>query len=115
MNLYDPQAEALAKHQARLAREAEIARTQVIRQLMASPEGRAWVHDRLILCFHTPFQSDPYLTAFNCGKQNEALALFAEVTASAPEMYLQMMKEQVDGRRTPVDSNSDTSDGDTVS
>jgi len=110
---------ALAKS-IRESRLREIQRNEVLRGLMSTAAGRAWVHDKLAAAgvAHTPFiASDPHLTSFNCGMQNFGLMILAEVMAAAPNEYILMMKENApDGPANQLrdDRADDTDDGDRV-
>ena len=78
------------------AREAE--RKLVVLNLMSSPAGRAYVHDRLQRChiFETTFVGDALRSAFLEGERNIGLADLAEVMRWCPDQYVQMMREQND-------------------
>ncbi len=77
-----------------------------LRDLMASPEGRMWMHDLLESAgpFRTPFNRDPIQMAYNCGEANIGLKLIAELHEASTDLYLLMMKEANDGR-SGTDSN----------
>ncbi len=91
----------------KLAKQAEAKRRVFIRHLLATIDGREWMHDLLTRChiFHTPFAAGkPDVTAFRCGEQNLGLQLFADVVSAAPDQYTLMMyeasqKEALDDRR----------------
>ena len=107
MNDDDVARRALAKS-VRESRLREIQRNEVLRGLMSTAAGRAWVHDKLAAAgvAHTPFiASDPHLTSFNCGMQNFGLMVLAEITAAAPNEYILMMKENAHGG--PADALTD--------
>ena len=83
-----------------------------LRDLMASPEGRMWMHDLLESCgpFRTPFSRDPIQMSYNCGEATVGLKLIAELHEASTDLYLLMMKEANDGR-TGTDSRSEPSTG----
>lgn len=87
-----------AKSVKKAQREAALRLAQqrlVLVEIMSSPTGRTWVYDLLAACGigQTPFATDPYCTAFNCGQQNIGLRLMSEFQSAAPHEYIQMMKE----------------------
>lgn len=99
--IYDDEAEtARAKQAAKDAKLLEAQRAEVLRQLMSTTAGRRWLHDLLAVCGvgRTPYTTDPYDTAFNCGQQNIGLRLLAESMSAAPGSYLEMMKENSNDR-----------------
>lgn len=73
----------------------------VIKTLMATPGGRAWLWEQLTLShiFATSFvPGDPMASAFQEGQRNFGLRLLAQVTKAAPDAYLLAMKENAGGR-----------------
>lgn len=87
--------------------------------IMALPQGRRWVWSILSHCgtYQTPFSSDPYATAFLCGKQDVGHRLISDIMAECPELYELMQKENTNGRpstssRTSGTSSPDDNDGD---
>lgn len=99
------------------AKIAEAKRRVFIRHLMATVDGREWMHDLLTMChiFHTPFAAEkPDVTAFRCGEQNLGLQIFADVVRAAPNEYTLMMheatqKESLDDRHDSDNGSPDTS------
>ena len=68
----------------------------VVRNIMQSATGRAWIYNKLEQChiYGNPFipgQADT--TAFNLGEANQGKILLAEVQAAAPDLYLTMLQE----------------------
>ena len=67
-----------------------------IRAMMTIPDGRKWAYEQLVKCnvFSTPFMhGSTDGTAFNCGMQNWGLQFLADITTSAPDKYVDMLKE----------------------
>lgn len=75
------------------AKLAEVQSHEQIRAIMGTTAGRAWISSKLALAFTTPFTEDPHTTAFNCGQQNIALSLLADVIAATPDQFILMMRE----------------------
>lgn len=65
---------------------------------MGTEQGRAWFYDLLVFCkvVKTPFDDDPYRTAFNCGQQNIGLRVMADIQTAASKQYLTMISENQD-------------------
>lgn len=82
-------------------------RQEVLRSLMSTKPGRDYVASQLAQSntFHTPFNADPIVMAFQCGEQNSGFRLMAEVLEVCPEYFIQMMRE------TNERSNTSGSDG----
>ena len=74
--------------------------------VMATPEGRKWVWAMLEFCgvAQTSFRSNPYETAFLCGRQDVGHRLMADIMAQCAEQYAVMEKEASYGR--PSDTTS---------
>ena len=77
------------------ARIDEAARQQVVVDLMSTPPGRQWMHDRLSGChlFTTSFSLTALETAFKEGERNQGLQLLTDVMAACPDQYVLMMRE----------------------
>ena len=92
-NADDPEQVKKAKKR---AEQEEALKNDVIKNIMSTPAGRAWVYELLNRChiYHTPFvQGHPDVTAFNCGEQNFGNQLLADVQIAASGDYLTMIKE----------------------
>lgn len=63
--------------------------------LMAHKQGRRIAYKLLADAgvFRNPFNHSGSVTAFNCGQMNIGQQFMAAVTESAPEAYMQMLKE----------------------
>lgn len=70
----------------------------VIRQIMASSEGRAWIYGFLSMChvYQNPFSENALKMAFMCGEMNVGQRFMADIISAAPEKYLDMLSEQGD-------------------
>lgn len=70
-------------------------RLRFIEAAMDQEEGRGWYFDILNFCkvFRTPFNDDPYRTAFSCGELNVGLRILEDIQIAAPKQYLQMLQE----------------------
>lgn len=65
-----------------------------LRQIMASPDGRAWLWGLLSSCeIFSPCFTGNSTTFFNEGKRAVGLPVFHQVTEQFPEQYLLMAKE----------------------
>ena len=72
------------------------------RNIMASPQGRAWVNNLLeqFQVLQTPFASDPLTMAHNVGMQNFGRKLMGDLMQLCPDEFITMLKEEADGRRS---------------
>lgn len=70
-------------------------RLKFIEAAMTHEEGRGWFFDILNFCkvFRTPFNDDPYRTAFSCGELNIGLRILEDIQIAAPKQYLSMLEE----------------------
>lgn len=84
---------------------------EVATQIMSTTAGREWIMRRIALAFITPFTSDPHMTAFNCGIQNEAIKLMTEIMNACPDQYLLAMREQNERNAAGERSRSKVGDG----
>lgn len=92
-NASDPEQIRKAKDQAEFD---EALKFDVIKNVMSAIPGRKWIYDWLNRChiYHTPYVSGrPDDTAFNLGEHNIGLMLLADVQASSPDLYMQMVTE----------------------
>lgn len=66
-----------------------------VRKWMSSPKGRAFVYRFLQRCHihSTTFTPDPYVTAFNAGREDAGRYLLHLVFEACPDLYLAMLKE----------------------
>ncbi len=73
----------------------------VLRNLMSSPQGRAWAWDTLSMChiFATSFQHgiNGLSIAFSEGERNVGLKLNADLIAADPKAYVLMQAENGKG------------------
>lgn len=95
-DLSDP---ASVKERGRKVKIVAAGHRLVIRQIMSSVEGRAWIWNLLSRChvYSTSFSSNALSMAFQEGERNIGLIINAEVTAKPLyELYQQMVKENTD-------------------
>jgi hypothetical protein len=86
------------RQRARSAKAHESTRAQVLRNLMASIDGREWMFELLELChvYQTSFSPNALWMAKAEGERTVGLMLIGQIQVSCPEQYLQMMKEAKD-------------------
>jgi len=108
----DPKSIRAAKRAAALIERAD---AEVLRNLLSTPPGRAWMWRKLaaLNVHHSGFDPDPNIHAFNAGQRNAGLLLQAEILSSCPDLYLLMLQERnaEDGRRpdrNPADPDDTT-------
>lgn len=77
------------------ARQAELARGEVVKGLMDTTAGRRYVWDRLSAAhiFVTSFNLDPVQMAFNEGERNQGLQLLGDIMQWCPDLFIQAMRE----------------------
>lgn len=70
-------------------------RLRFVEAAMTMEQGRAWFYDLLLRCkiISTPYNDDPYKTAFNCGQQNIGLMVLDDIQTASPDNYNVMIKE----------------------
>jgi len=70
-------------------------RLEFVAAAMSHEQGRAWFYDLLLFCkvFRTPFDEDPYMTAFKCGEQTIGLRILDDIQTAAPDKYITMVSE----------------------
>lgn len=94
----DPVAVNNARKKAGRERRAELDFTKAIMELKP---GRKWMFDLLTECniFGSPVVAgDTHFTYHNLGQQNIGKKLLQDVTESAPDEYVLMMKESREGK-----------------
>jgi hypothetical protein len=76
----------------------EASKRMVIRQIMGTSEGRAWMNGILVLCnvFDSSFSTSALTMAYLEGKREIGLRLIADVVNAAPSRYTEMRKEAND-------------------
>lgn len=69
---------------------------------LASYDGRRFLWLFLERCgvYSNAFSSDDRVTSFNCGMANAGQQVLSSLTEHFPEIYLQMIKENADVRRS---------------
>jgi hypothetical protein len=83
------------RQRSRNVKARENTQAQVLRNLMASIDGREWMYELLALChvYQTSFSADALWMAKAEGERTIGLQLIGQIQVSCPEAYLQMMKE----------------------
>ncbi|NIF51413.1 hypothetical protein [Burkholderia sp. Ax-1724] len=75
-------------------KQLEDRRANGLRQIMSSPDGRAWMWELLASCeIFSPCFTGNSTTFFNEGKRAVGLPVFHAVTELFPDQYLLMAKE----------------------
>lgn len=94
---YDASDPASVKEQIRVSKRREASEKIVLRQIMGSNEGRAWMFKVLSMChlFRTSYSRDTGDMAFSEGERNIGLMLYAEIMQACPNRYIEMMSEAV--------------------
>jgi hypothetical protein len=79
---------------AKLAKDRENDKT-IIKTLMSHPDGRRWIWNKLnaALVFHEGESLEPTVMAYQKGVRNGGLQLLASCNRYAPDMYIQMLRE----------------------
>jgi len=78
------------------ARQAEVARGEVVKGIAATQPGRKYLWDLLAAAhiFTTSFVAgDPLQMAFAEGERNQGLQLLADIMRWCPERFIEMMRE----------------------
>jgi hypothetical protein len=92
---YDAGDPAAVKARARTAKQRESSKRSVIRQIMSSSEGRAWIHEVLSMShvYSSSFSTNALTMAYSEGERNIGLRITADIVSASPERYLEMLKE----------------------
>src|SRR5580698_4706023 len=91
----------------------------VIREVMSTTQGRAWIWSILSDChiFHTTFTGDALSSAFSEGERNIGQRLLNTITDTCPDQYIQAMREHHERdtlgerRSSPEPNGRDTGSG----
>lgn len=89
----DPKAVNNARKKAGRKKASEL---EVVRTIMSTTQGRAWMYSLLESCFIFGNQfvaGMPDSTAYNCGMSNVGKRIMQDIMKSAPDLYLKMCKE----------------------
>lgn len=100
---YNADDEKQVKKARKKAQQNEAIALDVVRQVMKSAAGRAWIYRMLERChiYGNPFvPGQPDSTAFNLGEANQGKILLAEVQAASPDAYLVMINEAKNASNT---------------
>lgn len=79
----------------KLAAQAKERHDEVIKNIMSTTAGRAWMFDRLSTChiFDSSFSNDSLRMAFAEGERNIGLKDLAHIVTICPDLYLLMQQE----------------------
>jgi hypothetical protein len=90
--------EKYVKGRVHSAKQRDAIRSRVLRNVMASIDGREWMYELLTLChvYQTSFSPDALWMAKAEGERTIGLQLIGQIQIHCPEQYLQMMKEAKD-------------------
>lgn len=69
---------------------------EVVRTIMSTKQGRAWMYDKLSEAhIWTPSfaPGDQFVTAYKEGERNAGLKLLGDIQAAAPDQYIAMVNE----------------------
>lgn len=89
----DPKAVNNARKRAGRKKASEL---EVVRVLMNTTQGRAWMFDILQMCHissPTFVRGDPHATSFQEGERNIGNRLLHDINRAAPDMYAKMCSE----------------------
>lgn len=89
----DPKSVNTARRKAGRRKASEL---EVVRTIMSTVQGRAWMYAILESCmiYGNPFvPGQPDATGFNLGQANVGKRLLGDIMNSAPENYLKMCNE----------------------
>jgi hypothetical protein len=94
--------EKYVRQRTRTAKTRDNIKATVLRNIMASVDGREWMFELLTQghVYDTSFSPEPLWMAFWEGQRSLCLHLVAQIQTACPEQYLTMMKEAKD--RTDV-------------
>jgi hypothetical protein len=83
------------KEKGRASKRRDEAGYRVLRQIMGSNEGRAWMYALLEQCHltKTSFSRNALDMAFEEGERNIGLRIMGDLMKACPERYIEMQKE----------------------
>jgi hypothetical protein len=92
---------------------ADRRREDVLRNVMSTIEGRAWLWDLLASCncFSTTFTGDPQRSAFLEGQRAIGLSILSDITTACPDQYIQAQRESNERRITAEQRSRQIADG----
>jgi len=95
--------------QEKIAARLAVNDAEVVRGLMSTMVGRAWMHSKLEFChiFSDPFTNEALLEAYRKGERNIGLALLADIMLHCPQQYILMM-EEANARHTAAELTRST-------
>lgn len=92
---YDAGDPVAVKERTKVFRRVEASKRTVMRQLMGSSEGRAWMYGVLTLChvYQSAFSTNALSMACAEGERNIGLRILGDLMEACPERYIEMLKE----------------------
>lgn len=86
---------AYVKETVKKARNVLLAKQEILRDFLATPEGRRYFYDLLTTCgvYRNPFSRDAGMMAFSCGEMNVGQKILVDLENASPELYLLMVRE----------------------
>lgn len=104
-NASDPEQVAAKRRSAGKKKKAD---ENVVKQIMSSQAGRAWMHSLLgsCHCFSMSFTGEALSSAFKEGERNIGNMLISSIMATAPDEFIVMLKEHNANDRTSASSDA---------
>ena len=101
------------RQQEKASKQAEASAGEVIRSLMSTITGRAWMYGRLESAhiFSASYSNDSHLTAFREGERNQGLMLLNDIMRHCPDAYILMTREANDRYSASERTRSSDSNG----
>lgn len=92
----DPTSRRSIKDAEKISRLADRQRSGIVKGVMGTPAGRAYMHDRLLSAhiFATSFNHNALMMAFAEGERSQGLQLLNDIMQSCPDQYVLMMREK---------------------
>ena len=93
---YDASDEEVVKKRKKSAALKAQQNKAVLVSILSTPEGRNWMWSILsdMAVFHTILPDDALKMSYQLGSRNVGLKLLNEITSTAPQAYIQMLREQ---------------------
>lgn len=96
---FDAGDQKAVEKQRKTAKQDSLERTETIKKIMGMQDVRKWLFEVLTWTGigRNPFSSDAMLMSHSCGEMNIGLQIRSAIETAAPELYLQMMRENNNG------------------
>ena len=71
----------------------------VVQNIMRTEDGREYIYSYLQFCgvYESVFNKDPIQSGYYSGKRDAGLQLVRDIKESAPEYYIKMIEENING------------------